>query len=253
MQQDYRKGDYRVVADRLRPAAEELVAWTAPTGLVVDVAAGSGNVSRAVRARGARAVAVDLVWEQLELGRADSGGDIAWVTGDALALPLRDDVGDAVLSTFGVIYVADAEAVVHELARVCRPGGVLGLTAWPLGGYQQASAEALGAALRGMTTDDHLYRWGDEDRATACLSSVAEDVQVRRNALLSSYPSVEAWWERVSAAAPPLVSARESLGESAFAELGERLRDVARSFGTTGATGFVLHDEYLMVRGTVSS
>lgn len=43
---DYRQGDYRVVAERLRPASAQLVEWCAPAagGLVVDVGAGSGWV-----------------------------------------------------------------------------------------------------------------------------------------------------------------------------------------------------------------
>lgn len=77
---DYRKGDYRAVADRLRPAAELVVEWCAPQPghLVVDVAAGSGNVARLCAARAARVVAVDRVREQLLLGRQDAD-PISWV------------------------------------------------------------------------------------------------------------------------------------------------------------------------------
>ena len=251
MKADYRQGDYRVVADRLRPAAERLVSWTAPTGLVVDVAAGTGNVSGAVLAAGASAVAVDVVPEQLQLGREVQGTQIAWVAGDAVALPLREGVADAALSTFGVIYVEDAAAALQEMARVCKPGAVLGLTAWAQDGYQAASAAALSSALGEEYGDGHLRRWGTPKLATAHLACFCDQVEVRREPLRSPYRSLEAWWDTVSTSAPPLVTAAQRVSPEAFQALGAELRSVVRAFSHEARDGFVLQDEFLMARGRV--
>ena len=51
---------------------------------------------------------------------------------DAQELPYEDGSFDGVASAFGVIFAADRERAAAELARVCAPGGKLGLTLMPL-------------------------------------------------------------------------------------------------------------------------
>jgi SAM-dependent methyltransferase len=250
---DYRQGDYRAVADRLRPAAEQLVGWCSPGAgdLVVDVAAGSGNVARLCADRGADVVAVDLVVEQLLLGR-EPGDGVGWVAGDAHALPVRDGVAAAALSTFGVIYAGRPDDAVRELARVCAPGGRIGLTAWPAGGYQEAAATALRDALgQDAGGHDHIAVWGTADRVAARLAAVADDVDVRTGELVATFPSVDAWWSSRSATTPSIVSARQHLDDAAFDALGRRHREIARECGDQDGDGFVLRDAYLVALARV--
>jgi SAM-dependent methyltransferase len=246
---DYREGDYREVADRLRPAAEQLVTWCAPVpySLVVDVAAGTGNVSKLCTAYGAEAVAVDVVVEQLALGR-EVGDSISWVAGDATALPLRDGVAAAALSTFGVIYAARPDDAVRELARVVVPNGRIGLTAWPEGGYQQAASDLLRSGADGP---DHIAVWGTAARITEHLGAVADEIEVRTGELTATFASVDAWWESRSTTTPSIVSARRGLDDDAFDELGRRYRELAREFGTTTDDRFVLSDSYLVALARV--
>lgn len=245
---DYRQGDYRVVADRLRPASAELVAWAAPRpgGLVVDVGAGTGNLARLCAARGARAVAVDQVREQLLLGAAEGGDGIAWVVGDAHALPLRDRVADATLSVFGAIYAERPQQAVAELGRVTRPGGSVGLTAWPDEGYQQAFSLLLQEVF-GEVTRDHLAVWGASDRLAGLLSAAADDVEVRTAELVDRFPSVDAWW-RTREFSPPLAAARQRLDAADYAELGRRFRAVVEERGEHG-DGVVVRERYLLALG----
>jgi SAM-dependent methyltransferase len=49
---------------------------------------------------------------------------------DCQDLPYDDASFDVVSSSVGVIFAPDQARVAHELARVCRPGGRLGFTAW---------------------------------------------------------------------------------------------------------------------------
>jgi demethylmenaquinone methyltransferase/2-methoxy-6-polyprenyl-1,4-benzoquinol methylase len=52
---------------------------------------------------------------------------ITWVQGDMLALPFEDGSFDAVTVGFGVRNVTDLEAGLHELRRVLRVGGRVGI------------------------------------------------------------------------------------------------------------------------------
>jgi SAM-dependent methyltransferase len=106
--------------------ADELVAC-APGGvegnLALDVGAGTGAATRALRARGARVIALDAAIGMLQ---ASVPRPVA-VVGDATALPLRDDSVDLVVAAFSLNHLSDPAAGIREAARVTAPGGhVLG-------------------------------------------------------------------------------------------------------------------------------
>lgn len=88
-------------------------------GLLLDLGAGRGAVSRAARACGWRAVALDLVPAMLH---AADGAD-ARVAGDAQRLPLRDGGFDAVVAAFSLNHVTQPAGALREAMRVVRPGG----------------------------------------------------------------------------------------------------------------------------------
>ena len=250
MQVDYARGDYRTVAQRLLPAARGLVERCAPGAgqWVVDVAAGSGNVAHLCRARGAQVVAVDREPAQLRLGRTEDDG-IGWVVGDAAALPLRDDSADQILSTFGAIFAPDPARAVEEAARVCRPGGVLGLATWSDHHLQRAQYDVMGAVLPELRSGGHdpLAAWGTEAAVAERLEPVAADVTVERGVLTRTYASLDAWWDDRSRTAPPVVTARAHLDDEAFADLGARLRAAVRPFARPVDDGLELDDAYLLV------
>ena len=246
MATDYSLGDYRVVAKRLLPAAQELVDRCAPGSgdLVVDVAAGTGNVARLCAERGATVLATDLSPDQLRLGRTGDDAGLSWVAADEHELPLRSGVADAALSTFGLIYAEQPGIAVAEMARVCRPGAVLGLTAWRADGYQKAFATLLRETLSMQVTHDFLVVWGDEDAIAQQLAPVADDVEVSAGELVDRFASVDAWWQ-AREASPPMANARSQLDDDGYAELGRRMRGLAQEFGEHGEE-FVLHDQYLV-------
>ncbi len=246
---DYTRGDYRVVAERLLPAARGLVERCAPGEgqLVVDVAAGSGNVARLCRERGARVVAVDLEVTQLRLGRRDADG-IGWVVGDAVALPLQDRCADQVLSTFGLIFAPDPVRAVEQAARVCRPGGVLGLATWSAHHLQRAQYDVMTGVLPDLRGGpDPLATWGSESAVVERLRPVADDVTVERGVLTRTYASLDAWWDDRSRTAPPVVTARQHLDDGQFARLGALLRAAVEPFARPAEGGVEIDDEYLLV------
>lgn len=104
-----------------------------PGSRVLDVAAGTQLVSRALAARkGVRVVALDQSEGMLQAGRepnrlAGLGDRIAPVLGQAEHLPFDDGSFDALTVTYLLRYVEDPAATVRELARTIRPGGSIAM------------------------------------------------------------------------------------------------------------------------------
>ncbi len=94
---------------------------------VVEVGCGAGQGTRWATQRGARAVGVDLSAGMLARSRgldARTGTTAPVLQADAGALPLPDGWADVALTAYGALpFVADAGAVLAEVARVLCPGG----------------------------------------------------------------------------------------------------------------------------------
>jgi demethylmenaquinone methyltransferase/2-methoxy-6-polyprenyl-1,4-benzoquinol methylase len=97
-----------------------------PGDRVLDACCGTGDLAVAARARGGDVVGLDFSERMLERARGKDA-DIEWVRGDMLALPFEDGSFDAVTVGFGVRNVDDLEAGLHDLRRVLRPGGRVGI------------------------------------------------------------------------------------------------------------------------------
>ena len=97
-----------------------------PGDRVLDACCGTGDLALAARGRGAAVVGLDFSERMLERARAKSN-EIEWVRGDVLALPFDNGSFDAVTVGFGVRNVEDLDAGLHELRRVLRPGGRIGI------------------------------------------------------------------------------------------------------------------------------
>lgn len=95
--------------------------------LVVDLACGSGAMSRELARPDRTVIGVDLAEAELRLAAERSGGP--WVCADGLRLPLPDASVDAVVSSMGAAVIQPAKALFTEVGRVLRPGGVFAFTA----------------------------------------------------------------------------------------------------------------------------
>ena len=120
------------VYERARPEyPPEAVAWLAdrldlrPGRVVVDVAAGTGKLTRLLVPSGARVVAVEPLVEMRAVLR-EAVPEVDALEGTAEALPLLDDCADAVTVAAAFHWFRRDEAL-PELARVLRPGGRLAI------------------------------------------------------------------------------------------------------------------------------
>lgn len=121
----------------------EMVAGFSP-GAVLETAAGSGVVTRALAPRlgaGTRYVVTDLNQPMLDYatarqgdgadgGNSNSSAHIEWRQADALALPFEDASFDVVFCQFGAMFFPDRSAGYAEARRVLRPGGRFVFTVW---------------------------------------------------------------------------------------------------------------------------
>ncbi len=114
------------------PLLQRLVAVRAP--LVLDVATGTGRLPLALLAQPVfqgRIVALDLSRKMLAVAAAKLAphrSRVALLRRRAEALPFPDDTFDAVTCLEALEFMMDPPAVLRELARVLRPGGLLVLT-----------------------------------------------------------------------------------------------------------------------------
>lgn len=91
--------------------------------LVLDLACGTGDLSRELEAAGYRAVGFDFSHGMLVEAKTDA----PLVEADILRLPMRGVSADGVTCGFALRNVVDLSAFFAELARVVRPGGRIAL------------------------------------------------------------------------------------------------------------------------------
>ena len=134
-----------------------------PGDRILDLAAGTGTSSRPFADAGALVVAADLSLGMLQVGKQRQP-ELAFVTAEALSLPLADDAFDAVTISFGLRNVEDTAAALAELLRVTRPGGRIVICEfstpvfWPLRwAYQNVALRALPLIARLSASNPVAY------------------------------------------------------------------------------------------------
>jgi SAM-dependent methyltransferase len=178
--------------ERGRPGyPSDALAWLAerlelgPGRTVLDLAAGTGALTRALLTTGAEVVAVEPVAEM----RSALPAETRVLDGTAEAIPLGDATADAV-TVAQAFHWFDGPVALAEIHRVLRPGGVLALV-WNR--RDQASPvnraiDTLLAPYRHDTPSHATDAWRAAFAAASCSG------RSRKSALPTTRPSTPAEW-----------------------------------------------------------
>jgi SAM-dependent methyltransferase len=158
-----------VLVERLAPQPGEH--W-------LDLGCGTGDVAFHAARAGAIVTGSDLsptLIETAERHARELGLDLTLEVADCQALHYPDASFDVVSSSVGVIFAPDHARVAAELARVCKPGGRMGITAWRrdsgVGDIFDGMAKFMPPPPEGAGSP---FQWGEETYAEEMLGGAFE-------------------------------------------------------------------------------
>jgi SAM-dependent methyltransferase len=182
---------------------------------VLDVATGTGNVAVLAAAAGAEVVGLDLTPELFETARRRAEAldvEVEWVAGDAERLPYADATFDRVVSAFGVQFTPRHGVAATELARVCKPGGVIGVCNWT---PESKVGELFGILSRYLPPAPAYASppplWGDEDYVRGLFADVDVELEFEWATTPFRFGSAEHYTSFFETNYGPTVKARERL------------------------------------------
>jgi SAM-dependent methyltransferase len=236
-QQMWASGDFHAVATLIQPVADVLceavdlqAGWR-----VLDVACGSGNAAIAAARCGCDALGVDYVPALLARGRrrAEAEGlSIELLEGDAEAIPFPAGSFDAVLSVFGSMFAPDHLQAAMELARVCRPGGRIGLATWTPDGFIGEMLKVVAAHVPPPPGVPSPILWGTEPYLRELLGDQIDTLACRERTFTFRFRSAEAYVDYFRTYYGPTVKAFETAGtaggDALFGDLVDLVRRHAR-------------------------
>ncbi len=245
-------GDYALVGSTLQVVGEQLCeAMDLHAGQrVLDVAAGNGNVALAAARRWCDVVATDYVPALLDRARARAAADglaMAFQEADAEDLPFPEASFDAVVSTFGVMFTPDHGRAAAELARVCRPGGRIGLANWTPDGFIGQVFKAIGAHLPPPAGARSPALWGTEAHLAALFGDKAARIEATRRHFTFRYRSPAHLLEIFRTYYGPVLKAFAALPADGQAALERDLLALAARFNRSGDATLAAPSEYLEV------
>ena len=235
----------RGIADAIDHAVDALDPQ--PGERVLDVATGTGWAARRIADRGAIVTGVDLGEEVIEAAR-QLGTGIDFRVGDAEALPFPDDHFDAVISTFGVMFARDPEAVAAELARVVRPGGRISLANWAIGGSVHNMFQMI-RSYKPVDTNPapSPFEWGSANRVIELLGEDF-DLEFESGTSFFQPDSGAKAWATFSVGFGPVVTLLNVLSE----EKAEALKNEFIAFHESHrmGSGIVMRRPYVVTKAT---
>jgi SAM-dependent methyltransferase len=161
---------------------------TRGSGPVCDLGCGPGQVGGYLRARGARALGVDLSHGMARQARA-LHPDLPVAQADMRALPFAAGALAGVAAFYSLIHIPPPglPAALRELRRVVAPGG------WLIAGFHVGQEVRHFAEWWGATVDVDFYFFEVEPTVAACRAAgwIIEDVVER-----PPYPEVEVQTQR---------------------------------------------------------
>ncbi len=191
--------DTVALVDALHPVAGSLL---------VDVGSGPGDLAEAFRDAGAAAIAIDVDWDEMHCRQRSL--ELA-VVGDGARMPFPGGSFDLACSSNVLEHVRDPLAVVAEMVRVTRPGGLVfaNYTLWlsPWGGHETAPWHYAGGA-RALRRYERRHGASPKNRFGSSLFPIGGRTFLRQVQALPGVTLVDAFpryyprWTRFLVAVP---------------------------------------------------
>jgi len=247
-------GAYDEISRGILDAIEHCINRLAPPrgGRVLDVATGTGWAARRLAEQGFQVTGVDFAPEVLTAANDLAVArklDIAFELADAEALPYADASFDAVISSFGIMFVQRPEDAAAEIARVCKPGGRIALAVWTPAGNVFEMFKIMKAYMpqQAGTPPPSPFEWGRPERIEDLLG---EHFELAFEHATSFYrePDGAAAWRTFVEGYGPLRTLTGKLGE-------EDRRALERDFaafhdGFATDLGVCVPRDYIVAAGT---
>lgn len=247
-------GTYDEVSRGILDAIEHCTNRLAPSpgAHILDVATGTGWTARRLADRGLTVTGVDFAADMLATADKLAGArnlDIAFELGDAESLPYADASFDAVISTFGVMFVQRPEDAAAELARVCKPGGRIALATWTPDGNIFEMFKIMKAYMPAPegTPPPSPFEWGRPERVRELLGEHF-DLAFEHGTSFYREPDGGAAWRTFVECYGPLHTLTGKLDADACAAL--RRDWLAFHDGFATELGICVPRDYLVTAGT---
>tara|TARA_R110000782_G_scaffold29959_2_gene74378 strand:+ start:25739 stop:26587 length:849 start_codon:yes stop_codon:yes gene_type:complete len=193
-------GQYEFIGEALMPIAQMIVDTAAitPGEAVLDVGARNNAALLAAQA-GARVTAIEVSPRLLDVAREKMKDfpQTRFELADVARLPFPDASFDAVIDAVSLMFGADREAAVAEMARVLKPGGRIVWTGW-FGGDAISDVAKIQindtAAVVGKAPFPYSY-WGNEDEMRALFGAQGFDVVLQKHPMVNTGPAPRTFLE----------------------------------------------------------
>jgi ubiquinone/menaquinone biosynthesis C-methylase UbiE len=241
----------RSIADAIEHAVERLELKAGER--VLDLATGTGWASRVLAQRfaGLSVTGADIAEHMLEHARAIAAAqklEIDYRHADAEQLPFADASFDAVVSTFGVMFVGKPERAAAELARVIKQGGRVSLATWQ---HDSNVASLFGVMKQFMPAPPQAappspFEWGKRARLHELLDADFE-IEIEEGTNHFRYASGEQAWNLWVNHYGPSKTLAGSLDDARRAEFKQALIAWHETFASP--LGYDQPRRYLITRG----
>lgn len=216
----------------------------------LDVGCGTGELAFMAAETGAEVTGADLSPTLVETARrqaAERGLEVTFEVGDVEALTYGDGSFDVVTSTVGAIFAPDHRAAASELARVCGPGGRLGLTAWTSGGEMDEFFRIIGSYAPPPPPGAGIAAtWGEPGYAESLLGG-SFDLTITEHDTPWTVADAEEMWAEMSEAFGPIKTLLGALPPDRAKSFERELLDFFRREQTD--EGLSIARPYLLVLG----
>jgi ubiquinone/menaquinone biosynthesis C-methylase UbiE len=223
----------------------------------LDVACGTGAVTRLLAERVAsagRVLGLDTDPAMLAVARTMvPHPNVAWLSADAVGLPLDEGVFDFVFCQQGLQFFADPLRALREMRRVLRSGGRLGISCWrsaehspPYAAIERALRRRLGPERSALPR----FALGDGDELQRLTEDAGfREVRIHSRTRLVEWPSTDLFVRAITAGAPMMMGALGEQDETVLSAISAEVeREVGAFLQASGVLRFPMGNHHVTAR-----